>query len=536
MKGKGIRMPSVMDKILLAAHHATVPYNKDLLKNFRQQEIDRIIDYIDGTVFKEAVKLFTDQGLTYEGYRYLSPEERTTREISANSTRSGVNIRVTEAVLVEFQFKFEGIIYPVPIYIPYLKDGFLVIKGVRYGTQFVIMEKSFSRGSTGVTVKCLRSPVHFNRVNIPLTTIFSAVDMTNYHIPLLTVKIYQKKKTADTSRNYTTIIHYLMCEYGYEQTLRIFGVDPEKMKFVPAIDKDDTDKYEYLYARKISKTRPNIYLRIDRDVWDQDIPRKIAGNLAWMLMQFTSHGIAELYEPAGSIYRVYLGKLLHGRTTPEPRAKAHADQHLTSLVTYLDPTTRQRLMTGAGIQVSTIHDLFKVMFLSLETILTNTKRADMLDRRIDILDSLLVPTLVSRVYNMFYRVERKQNPLRDKDVRDLLKIPSDVILKPARGQQANTTPTLQSVTSLYSDNILLAMDARRIRSGSSSPSMELHENRFDPSVAIVTTINAHSDSNPGSSGQINPMLVIDMSDGSIVRTPIADKLEAEMKPYLPYEG
>lgn len=508
--------------IIGAVSESLPPYNDYLLKDFRENEMGRIVDKVSD-IFTEAIRLFHGT-IKYLGYRILSPEERAIYETTPRQSRNkGVDIDRTSYILVEYQFQFEGITYPVKIYLPYLVDYYILYKGVKYTLMYTMMEKIFSRTEYGLVIKFLRSPVHFNRVLVP--TVQSVVNPdVGYRLPVITAGIYQKRRRSSSKVKSMspTIVHYFLCMYGFKKTMELLGIEGT-MSFSDTIG-DDTAEYEYLYARKKS-TKENIFLKVKRDRLGEPMVIKTAITLSHLLQTFTMHSVRDLEEEDGTIYRVYLGKITHGSTTTEPRAKGYADQHLSSMMSYLDPYTRDRLLKSEGVDVKDIMDLLLYMYRNIEDVLANTRQSDMSNARVDLLDGLL-NGLTSRIYMTFYDGEKKHQSLRPKDVKSMLdKIPA-YIVKP------NDVVNIISSSPIYSDNYLTTI-LRRIRTKNSSAALTSPSNRFDPSVAYVTSIMEISEQNPGATGQINPYLEI-AKDGSIVVPDYAKEFDKKLQPFLPF--
>ena len=519
-----------MDDIILAVHEALPKYNEFLLKTFREREMGRIVDFV-GDVCAEAARLFRGN-LDYLGYRYVMPEERAVYEMSPPIFRSGVDIRVSELTLVEYQFSFKGQLFPVKLYLPYLKNGFVVLRDVRYGVQFVITEKLFSRAQNGLSIKFLRSPVQFWRQQVP--PIRSQITDEVYVTSVLAVRIHQRKRrSASKDLMVLTVLHYLLCEFGFTRTMEQLGIDPTKLVFVSDVDRTSVDKYEYLLARKPVKSRDNIYLRIDRSIWDDLLVRKIVFNLVYILSSSTLHEIEDLYEETGAVFRIYMGRSTHDKNTNEARAKGYADQRLDSLQTYLDPATRIRLEKELGTTFSSIHDLMIFILKNIENLLVNTRQSNLMDSRIDILDNLLVGTIVSAVYRQFYKYEQKGAALTAEDVKRMLGISALIATKVNSKNKNQKNLVVTSSVPLYGDNVLTASGIRRVKGGRGGHSLTATENRFDPSYPIVTTCTVFSDTNPGSAGFINPYLEIG-PDGEILETDYSKKFEEDLTPYLPY--
>ena len=491
-----------MDSIIKAVSEAMPHYNKFLLKDFTKKEINGSIEFIS-VVFSEAVKQF-DGLIKYKKYKILSPEERIEFELRPKQD-SGVRIAVSELSLVDFVFEFEGREFHTHLYLPYSKNDAIVIKNTRYMIQRTIVEKVFSKTNEGIAARVIRSPIRFGRTKI--FRVVSAVDERTDHGLIITADIHRRKRLNKKNTPNTTILHYLLCKFGYLGTLARFGFNPEDFKFVPNIG--ETIDYDYFVARKKQKS-PELYLRIKRSSLEDPNHMKFVTNLLYLLTAYDRHNIQSLYEKTGAIYRIYMGRITHGDTHTETQYKSHADTHIASLDTYLDPITRDRLIRF-GVQVDDIYDLLQYVFFEIDRIHTNATHSNLYYKRIDIMHGILIQTIGSRIFEKFYNARRDQKKLTDKDVTSILQFSPMLI------QNIYKARNVTSEVSAYGDNWLTSFGISKTRqSGLNQQRLtpQAPEHRFHPSIAVVETLISFSGQNPGISGAINPFLQI-TDDGDI---------------------
>ena len=508
-----------MDKIIQNVADSLPQFNDYLLRDFRKDQLNRSEDYM-GVIFQEAVKLFRGE-IKYLGSRVLPPEERTTHEIS----RGLVNIKTSEWCLYEFSFEHEGLVYKTPIYLPYLHNKMIVINDTTYSVMLAIGDKVFTKIKNGVTCRVIRSPINFWRNSLHIMDSLTSKEC--YFESLVTTKIHNK--STRKKKNKITVIHYLLVKYDLLTVLKIFDIKPDELMFVDTIDGSNTDKYEYFEARaKTKSSKGEIFMRVDKSIMNGDKvhKRRVVACLLYLLQNHKKHTIADLYDPSKTIYKIMLGQSIRSAQTPDAMALNYIENHLDSLDTYLDPINKNRL-AQMGIFVNDIYDLLIYIFLHIDEMSLDS-HSDLYDKRIDVMDNLYIPTLVTAIYYKFYNFEnRKKN--QSKQIKKLLHIPAGRISGIYSSNIVRLTP------SIYNGNWLLSTGGKKIRQSglSNKGGLNAPEQRFHPSFAVVETLIAFSQNNPGSAGTINPFLQID-DQGSIIKPDYASKVDSISK-FLPYK-
>lgn len=519
---------------IIRATSATLPkFNDYLLKDYRDKQLNTSPDFIS-IIFTQAMKLFKDE-IEYVDYRILNPEERAQYELNNSIPAGQVNVKKSEWILVEYIFKYESETYKIYIYFPYFHNNkFIVIDNTQYNVQLAISEKVFTKIKNGITAKVVRSPIRFWRNKTQIMQ--SVTSGKTYFQPIITVKIHNNRRSASNKKKapVPTVIHYLLCRYGLNMTLKIFNIKEDEVYLTDHIDQSDNCTYEYFLCRKKTKTVTPIYLKAHKRFFTANTIKeaRVIASIIYLLTHFKKYDIEHLYNPSNTAYKIMLGKLIHGTNVSDAMVLNYITNHLRSLDSYLDPITQGRL-NSMGIYPKDIYDLFIYIFLEIDMMLINIVHSDLYDKRIDILDNLLVSTIVTVIYYKFYAAESR-NRCNSKVVGNILRINSKKI------KSIYTSKLIRMNPSRYNDNWLLSVGSKKIRlhnikNDKSAGGSLIHapEHRFHPSFGYVESLIAFSQSNPGSSGTINPFLSI-AEDGSIIKEQYADQFDVISK-YLPYQ-
>jgi hypothetical protein len=514
-----------MKAILDAVQRNSPRYNDFLLRGFMHEQIEGAIDFVH-TMFGEAIKLFGGH-IQYRGNRIMSPEKRAEYELNAYK---GCRITTSDLILVEFLFAFKGVEYPVPLYIPYLRNDVIVIQDTTYVLQRTIKEQAFSRINHGVTVKVIRQPIPFYNTARHRLTSYTDDYFSPETVP--TTTIHRTKRTDKGRLPNETIIHYLLCKFGFIGTLARFGLTPDDAIFTTTVG-NDTAVYRYFVAKQVKKKQlPDLFLKVRIEKFANPLVVKLLASILYTLTEFPRHRVEDLYDPTGAIFRVMLGRIINGSNTNEVQSKNKIDTHIASVDTYLDPITQQRL-ESYGVVVADIYDLLQHVFVKIDE-LSRIAHTDLYNSRIDYLEELLVETIVKSVYSRWYDAIRKlggpdidPRQLNEKKVKHILNVRDNLITGLYNSQIVQKSPPA------YGDNALVGWLIQKIRQSGVARTPRVirsPDHRFDSSMLYVETIIAFSKANPGAAGAINPYLPITRT-GGVVRLPYADEID-EIRKYL----
>ena len=519
-------------KDILAAVSANIPrYNEYLLRGFMTEQISGAAGFVE-TMFIQAVKLFGGI-ITYKEYRVVPPTERAEYELTR---RKGCRVTFSDLILIKYIFIYDGREYPIPLYIPYLRNDVITIDDTVYVLQRSIKEQAFSRTANGITLKVLRQPIPFYRnIIFRLESVSEAWSRTE-SIP--TTSIYnQTKKSSRGRMPSATIILYLLCKFGFVETLRRFDLTTEDCAFVNDIA-FDTETFCYFAAKHVKKKQvADVFIKIRKTKLEDPRTSRLIASILYILTSpsFDRHQVESLYEPTGSVFRIMLGRIVNGSAAGnEIQSKNKIDPHISSLDSYLDPITKTRL-ENYGIVVSDIYDLLQYVFCKIDELI-RIQHTDLYTTRIDYLEELLVDTIIKSVYLRWYEAIRRMgggaeiSPKKfdDKEVKKILNLPEMLIAKLSSSRVVQKSPPL------YGDNVLAGWLIQKMRQSGLSASGKIirsPDHRFHPSNVVVESILAFSKSNPGAAGSINPYLEIE-SNGKVIRPPFADEID-QLEKYLP---
>lgn len=508
-----------MDKILQAISDEMPKINQELLVGFVENSIGDSVHYVD-TAFKGAVQLVPG-AVSYKGYEILGPRERVIAELDSKKIR--ICLATSELQLVEFRLEHQGTIHPCKIYVPYMHNRMLHIRGKRYSVNLGISEQVYSRvqdkGVDGLMVRPIRARITFNRKDI-----IRLVDYRTRAVVaspfVVTVKLHHKRhnrRKIDTS-----VILYLLCKFGLKNTLIKLGIDPNMISFVDQPDYNDRGN-AYILAKKPSKN-DNLFLKVDyEELASNRHLAKIIGSIIYTLNISDNHSIDEFWDPSGSMWRVILGRIIYP-DAPGTKARTDADTHIQSVDIFIDPISRKRF-NDFGVHVQDIYELLIYTFSEIDTIMVNSTSQNLYDKRVDITDGVMIPSFVTTIYQRFYRTNQRTQ-LRDREVKALVKIRPMVIDQAWSSARRGSPRNITTAPQMFNDSWLASCGIFKIRAAGSA------DQRFHPSMAVVESLVAFSGANVGQTGLINPYLQINPKTGGIIRPNYAEDIDV-IEHYLP---
>lgn len=507
------------DEIIGSVGDDLPKFNDFLLLEFRKREVNKSRQFID-KVFREAVATKPyDNVIRYKGYRVLAPEERIAFTIDNPLTRGRYNIQRSEWELLQYIFEFESKEYYVYLYLPYMVDNAIIINDTHHYIQLAIIERVIHRVREGVTIKVLRSPLHFWR-NEMIT--FKSIDGEIHHESVIATKAFHKSGHRIRKKDMkSTVLLYLLCQYGYDNTITRFGYTEDDIRLSETPVQNE--------ARwKCFACKPKCFIIVDREKFNEDIIlRRVVASLLYMLKFFVtgadSFNIADLRDPAANYWFVILGKYCYGMNKAPSIAISNAKLHLSSVSTYLDIMTKTSL-SRMGIECNDIFDMFFQVFCNLDNWLVNHQPNNLYEKKIGVLESLL-SEVVKITFKKFYEQSRKQKVITEKSVEAMLRMPQKTAAK------IHTCSMVRSNPPIYNSNWGLSIGFKKVReranqnkSSRGTNLLKSAEHKLHPSMCVVESIMAIPSSSPGVAGTINPFCEID-EDGNILTVPWAQDVE-----------
>ena len=495
----------VLRNVLLGASDLLPDFNDDFLLHFREDSIKKIPDYLD-VMFRESVKLFKGR-LRYIGYQRLTPDERIKYICNNTILKKKIQIQKSSFEQLKFIFEFENVEYPLHISIPYLDHGAVILSDTQYFPMFAIVERGgLHRIQDGLIIKVMRAPLTFRRSE---QFVFTTTDGKVYREIVPTVKIHQGKRGRGKKAGVTPIILYHLVELSFDKTMQYYGFQPGEISLVPMTE--PSDDWSYI------EIRDDIYLKVHNSCFDDLFKRRVIASYLMCLTEYTRFGLRDLIATHPVYYKTVLGKYTYPSTTNAQLLYDNAEKHLETTATLLDPPAQYQLST-IGIQVNGIYELLREVFFNIDRWIVSYEPTNLFSKKIGSLSQLMAPLVSSINTKLFGVINAKNEGLTHDTVKRFVTTAS----QGENWMMANSV--FRANPTICNDNSLLTVLTKRFRSLENTETKSTTGGRnmpvallkAHPSQLVVESILALPPSAPVVSGEINPMVQVDMDTGFFI--------------------
>jgi hypothetical protein len=390
-----------MDNRLFELVHEDTPrFNEAILNGIAYQDIRSAKQYIDKII--RCAEQQYPKGLVYVGSKRCDPYEEykvvTYNTKSNNKSNNRIyDMAHSDVYLVKYEFTYHGEkLDPQYLYLPYVRKGGLIyIGGKQFSISPVLADKLFSVGLNDVFIPMPRGKVTFNYETYSYIEggdpkgdgIVINGKRVSKHVAWspLHNRGAKKNKTAKSTmiqlgRVHSTLMHYLLCKFGFEETfLQYGGVKVDVINDDEAtVEKYPEDKWVICRSAKMKpKTvrlreatyRPiasQVALVIPRDGYTSTVESMVSG-FYYVVDHFPDSMEAD-YVHMPFQWKVLMGYILFGDEPGQGKLVEDVEAHLKSLDGYVDLDVTENLKSE-GIECRHIYDLFGYIIENMTSML-----------------------------------------------------------------------------------------------------------------------------------------------------------------------
>ena len=406
----------------------TPKFNLQLAEGLCYHRLKTAIEYIDAAI-KYNVLSKTNTRLKYLGFKELSPKEEI-RYIFNKVSKVTYDIAENNFYLVEFYFQYgdNPEVMKYHFYVPYIDKGnTMYLSGTKYLVMPVLADKVVSVGEKIIFINILTAKYSFSR------SFFGVVVAGRFHrVPVINTELYknQSKKLADTTKAHTTVMHYLLANYGYSATMTmLLGFIPR-----PVYDYDKDDKvivkstgvapHGFIKSKQIYEGC-NIQFLVDKDKFDERVAYCL-GNVFYVLDNFPqSMSIDEL--DSTLVWKRLLAEIIHSGNHGLAYLNEKINAHFSDLNSAMDSITVKKL-SDVGVTASTLMELLGAIFENFNSWILNSETRSLYHSKTYEVESFVLSKITSQITRMVLdvnkeelRVKERGELLEDKTVRDIFK-------------------------------------------------------------------------------------------------------------------
>ena len=349
----------------------------------RMKEVERYVD----AVFHSASKGFPE-GLKYVGCARCTPAEEYAQAVRKTKARRGMRRKKSgkifdtarsDVYLMKYFFRFDDpitgesqMLDTVYLYLPFCGPGGTIhINDSRFNIAPVLADRVISISKESIFVRILRDRITFHRMD-------HTVDFNGMHeqVKIVHSLIHhsdgRKQKLRQTVKANTTMMHYLLCKYGFTETFQRFcGVTPVVGTNLSPLDFPPDEwvicKSVYVGAeRRLTRRRPtyvsadveNIQLAFRKEEFTARV-RYFVGGFFYVFDHLPQLMKIDWLNDLRQ-WRVMMGHILWSGDMNAGELISRVTDHITSLDEYVDTIT-QAQMLDIGLSVDDIYEFFAIV-------------------------------------------------------------------------------------------------------------------------------------------------------------------------------
>lgn len=508
----------------------TPSFNKEMVEGLCYHRINNAIDYIDQFI-KYSVTSKTNTHLKYLGYQEVNPKDEV-KFLFNKSSRVVHDIAENDMYLTKFLFQYgqETEVREYYFYIPFLAKGNTIrLSGTKFLVMPTLADKVVSIGERIIFINILTAKYNFTRMYHTVS-----VNGTYTPIPVINSELYknQAKKLEDTTKANSTIMHYLLANYGYSATMQmLLGFVP-----TPVYDTNRTDVSVIESAQTVPRgyigpkelyTPTKIKFVIDNKDYTNNVPYYL-GNIFYLLDNFPERLTIENLDDT-TVWRRLMGEIIHSGNHGIAYLAEKMGAHFNDLNSQFDTITINKLR-DVNISATSLIELLVVIFRNFNDWIMSEETRSLYHNKSYEVESFVLSQLTSRITRIVLDINKEELRLNNEP---LEKATVDKIFKKYFATRAifNIRKEKRFVTSieysgdhLYFKNTSMVVLQESDFISDSNPDANTSERRkLVASMATVGSILGLSKKNPTPLIRVNPYVNTD-ANGTVLPHPEYDEI------------
>lgn len=510
----------------------TPKFNKELAEGLVYHRLRDAVDYVDSFI-RYSCSCKTNTNLQYLGYEELSPKEEV-KYLLKGTGKIIHDITENDLYLVKYLFRYgdESELREYYLYLPYLSKGNVIrLSGNRFLVMPTLSDKVISIGDRVIFINVLTAKYNFTRLTHTIR-----VDGRYQNLPVIQAELYknQSKKLDDTTKASSTIMHYLLANYGYSATMKmllgfvprpVYDVDDPNVKLIESTGEvpkgyiDDKFLYE---PTKIKFALTNGELNANAVY--------CLANVFYVLDNFPERiSIDQMDDPV--IWRRLMGEIIHSGNHGIGYLNEKMHAHFNDLNSSFDTITINKLQE-VNIKAGSLIELLLVIFQNFnEWLMRNTTKSIYFNKGYEA-ESIVLNHITSRITRIALDINKEElrnhgAPLDKKMVDKVFKkYWSTRAIFGLKKDKRNVTSNEYSGDHLYFKNTSMVVQQESDFINKDKPDSNTStRSKITAEMAAVGSILGLSKKNPTPLIRVNPYVMTDTS-GTLIPDPgLTDILE-----------
>lgn len=520
--------------VLECLDNATPKLNPLLASGLAVEHLLHVETYIDD-VFKAAAAGFPE-GMKYLGCRRCTPLEEYAVATRKKINRCVFEVARSDVYLMEYKFSYKDEELPSRfLFLPFVsKAGTIHLGGSRFVISPILSDRVISIGISSVFVRLLKAKLTFNRV-----AQHYRANGERESVQVAWSEIYNEHKSAQSPKPTVdarcTLVHYLLCKYGFAETFKRFG------NCVPIVGNEEINEENYPPEQWVICASAQIKPKGFGKLFYEPSPMRLAiarseytavvKNLVGGFFYIVDHFPTMMQPDYVNIQRqwmIMLGHLIWSGNVSAGTLHRDVEDHIASLDEYVDSLVRGKLLE-AGYAITDIYQLFGLIIDKFnEWVISSDDRVNtMYDKELSILYYVCY-SITAAIFKLYFKLKAAQKkPMEKKKIAKIM----DLNLKPGLIYKITREHGEVTTTSTSGDNMALKITNLLVPQSSSSRNRSKKDRvaisdpgkRLHASIAEVGGYANLPKSEPTGRSRLNMHLNISES-GLVLRNPKFIKL------------
>jgi len=535
-----------MDPVLAQMLDKDVPKINPLIANgLACEHLKYVEEYVDA-VMHSASKGFP-KGLVYSGCHRCTPSEEFAFIGKKKGTKRIIDVAKSNIYLMKYFFHYNGVALDARyLFLPYVDDGgFIHLGGSRFNITPILSDRVVSVGVSDIFVRLLRDRLTFKRSSHGFM-----IDAKREIVQVSHSEIYHRPTRLNnlrpTVKANCTLMHYLLCKYGFTDTFLKFG------NCTPIVGDGEINVISFPEDEWIicssSQIKPKgcgrgfyepsqVKVAIRKSEFTPMVKNMIGG-FFYVVDHFPNRIQPSMeYLDSKRLWMILLGHIIFSGSVNEGKLYDDINDHIMSLDEYIDSLILHKLK-DIGVPVTDIYQLFAVVIEHYNEWLLNAADsvASMYNKELNIVYYVMYE-ITSAIFKLYFKLKAaSKRELTAKEIISAMNmtIKTGLIFSLTRNHGEISTISSSGDNKAFKITSLLVaqgdssrLNSRKERATLSDPAKRLHV-----SVAEVGNSHAITKSDPSGRSKINNCVHIGR-DGVVMRNPkfvdLLDNIQAMIR-------
>lgn len=501
-------------------------FNKQMVEGICYHRLNRAVEYLDRFI-KYGCQSKTQTHLRYLGYKEVLPKDEL-KFLFNKTSRTEYDIAENDIYLVEFYFQYgdSDEVMKYLFYVPYMNKGNIIhLSGNRLLVMPVFADKVISVGEKIIFINILTA-----KYNITRSYFSVMVDGRFARVPIINSELYRNpsKKQEDTTKANTTVLHYLLANSGYTETMQqLLGFVPtmtykDEMEGHVVIKSSDLPPQGFIGNKHAYKPTAIRFL-VRKEDYNENV-LYVIGNLFYIIDNFPDVLYMQDFDST-VVWKRLLGEIIHSGNYSISYLSEKINAHFNDLSSRFDNITIDKL-NDVGVEATTLIELITVIFQKFNNWIMNATSVGLYHNKTYEVESFALANLTSGITRIVLDINKEElrnngEILDDKTVDKIFKkyFKTRKVFS-LKNEKLFVTSVDYAGDHLYPKNTAMVIqqesDFMNVRKGEANTSAR---KKLSASMATAGSILGLSKGNPTPVIRLNPYVNVDPVTGTLLPHP-----------------